>query len=100
MPEQSLFADDPIHQGVRCNLVWDPHQTDGGCHVLFVQVLRDTGYWTTLWVGNLPGVMMDFLPTFVTDIYDAYAHGKRGDVLQAAVGTYKAALAHRKAHQY
>lgn len=100
MPQLSMLEDRPHHEGVRVNLTWDPEAAGGGAHVAMVQVMDRTQAWRTLWVCTLYGVMMDLLPTLVTDVYAAYAWGEQRDVLRAAAGVGKAMREHARAHEF
>lgn len=100
MPQTALPFGDQPYEGVRVPVFWDRDALDGPAHVVMVQVLLPRGDWSTLWVATWRGVMMDFVGTLVNEVTMAYVWGEKGDVLRAAMGTHRAACAHRREHEY
>lgn len=99
MPQDNLFNDEPRTTGYRLQLEERVLPT-GGVWVVTVQRCTDKKGWTTVWVGQWEGVMLDMASSLASETIEAFLYGEKRALPRAAGRVHRGALKHFKAHSF
>lgn len=99
MPQLNMLKPDDDLIGLRVELDFDEYVPNGPCYST-IYIRRRAGEWTMYLRQRWIGLEVDFLTTYLTDVYTAWAFGTAEAVLAAHLTTVRAAKRHRKDHEF